>query len=68
MKKTIMIEGMMCKNCVKHVSEALKKLGLEAEVSLEEKKAILKNTDIDNQIIIDTIEELGFDVKEIING
>ena len=37
MEKTIKVEGMMCKHCVKHVAEALEGVaGVEAvEVSLE---------------------------------
>ena len=35
MPRTVKIEGMMCQHCVKHVNDALTKLGLKAEVSLE---------------------------------
>ncbi len=67
MNKTVTVEGMMCKNCVKHVKEALEALGCEVEVSLEDKKAYIKNTAIDNQTITDAIENAGYEVKEIVN-
>ena len=67
MNKTVLIEGMMCKNCVKHVMDALTGLGCDATVSLEDKKAYIKNTSLDDETIKDTIEELGYEVKDIIN-
>ena len=67
MNKTVLIEGMMCKNCVKHVLDALTGLGCDATVSLEDKKAYIKNTSLDDETIKDTIEELGYEVKEIVN-
>ena len=65
--KVVIIEGMMCKNCVKHVKEALESLGVEVEVSLEEKKAYLKNTSLDDETIKGAIEDAGYEVKEIIH-
>ena len=65
--KIVIIEGMMCKNCVKHVKEALESLGVEVEVSLEEKKAYLKNTSLDDETIKGAIEDAGYEVKEIIH-
>lgn len=42
-KKEYNVEGMMCPNCVKHVSDGLNALpGVKAEVSLEDKKAIVE--------------------------
>ena len=65
MNKIVTIEGMMCKNCVKHVKEALASLGVEAKVSLEDKKAYLENTSLDDETIKNTIENAGYEVKEI---
>ena len=41
MKKELMIEGMMCQNCVKHVTHALEGIlgAADVQVSLEDKKA-----------------------------
>ena len=43
MKKTLLIEGMMCMRCVAHVKKALEKMDgvVEVEVSLEENNAIV---------------------------
>ena len=68
MKKTILIEGMMCQNCQRHVKEALERLGLEVEVSLEDKKAIINNCSLDDETLTKAIEDAGYEVKEIING
>ena len=67
MNKTVTVEGMMCKNCVKHVKEALMALGCDVEVSLQDKKAYIKNTSLDDEAIKNAIEEAGYDVKEIVN-
>lgn len=69
MKKEIMIEGMSCNHCKMRVEKTL--LGLEgitkAEVNLEEKKAVIELTaDIENQVIIDAIDDAGYDVKDIV--
>lgn len=67
MNKTVKIDGMMCMRCVKHVQDALNKIGAEASVCLEENEAIIKDTTLSDEEIIDAIEEAGYEVKEIIN-
>ena len=67
MNKTVKIEGMMCNNCVRHVKEALEALGLEVEVNLEDKAAYIKNTAVNDETIIKTIEDAGYEVSEIKN-
>lgn len=66
MKKIINIEGMSCNHCVAHVKEALE--GIDGvnivNVSLEEKNAIVE-TDINNDILINAVEEEGYDVTSI---
>ena len=44
MKKELMIEGMMCQNCVKHVTHALEGISgaSHVQVSLEDKKATVE--------------------------
>ena len=63
--KTIFINGMSCGHCSKRVEDALKSVnGVKSvKVSLEEKKAdvILKN-DVDNEILKNAVEEVGFEV------
>ena len=64
MQKVIKIEGMMCKHCVKHVNDALLKLGLEAEVSLENKEAIVKGN-VSDEEITKAISDAGYEVISI---
>ena len=51
---------MMCRNCKKHVEEALEKLNIDFEVSLEEKKAYIKS-EIEDDRVIKAIEDAGYE-------
>ncbi len=60
------VEGMTCGHCVKRVTEALEKTSgvKKAEVSLEDKKAIvtLKKEDaVSNGTLIKTVREAGYE-------
>ncbi len=68
MNKTVLIEGMMCNNCVRHVKEALEALGCEVNVVLEDSKAYITNTSLTDDQIKLAIEQAGYTVKEITNG
>ena len=68
MNKTVKIEGMMCEHCVTHVKEALKALGADVEVSLENGEAVLRNTALSDEDITKAITDAGYEVTEIING
>ena len=69
MKKELMIEGMMCQNCVKHVTHALESIpgASHVQVSLEDKKATV---DVPESVTDETLKaavtEAGYDVTEII--
>ncbi|BDU51715.1 heavy-metal-associated domain-containing protein [Haliovirga abyssi] len=66
MKKTILIDGMSCGHCVTHVKEALSELDGVKIDNVEIGKAVIDiNIDIADKIIIDAIDEAGYDVKEI---
>ena len=68
MKKEIKIEGMMCQNCVKHVTKALENIdGVEeVKVSLENKNAIIEaSSNISDKTIKDAVDEAGYNVTEI---
>ena len=68
MKEEIKIEGMMCENCVKHVTKALEGIdGVEkVEVSLENKNANIETSkEISDEVIKNSIEEAGYKVTEI---
>lgn len=64
--KKVMIEGMSCKHCVKHVKDALEGLkdAKSVEVSLEGKYATLETSATDEEIK-KVIEEEGYDVISI---
>ena len=63
MNKTVKVEGMMCQHCVAHVKKALEALeGVQtAEVSLEQKQAVLTCTEqVADAEIKAAIEEAGY--------
>ena len=62
--KTVYIEGMMCMHCKAHVENALKELGCDPIVSLENNTAVI-NEDIDNEKITAAIENAGYKVTDI---
>ena len=64
MKKTVIIKGMMCKHCKKHVEDALATLSVKYEVMLDEKCAIVEGVATDAEII-SAITEAGYEVVEI---
>lgn len=69
--KTIYIEGMSCGHCAKSVEDKLKKLKeiKSVKVDLENKKAdICLKSSIDDEIIKNSIEEIGFKVNKIIDN
>lgn len=68
MNKVVTIDGMMCSNCAKHVEEALKALGCDVKVALDEKKAYLTNTSLTDEQIKLAIDQAGYSVLEIVNG
>ncbi|MCF0108795.1 MAG: cation transporter [Erysipelotrichaceae bacterium] len=64
MTYTMKIEGMMCKHCVKHVKDALENLGVSAEVSLENKCAVV-NGEADVDALVKAVTEAGYEVVEV---
>lgn len=68
MTKTVKISGMMCMNCVKRVEGALGSLpGVSVKVDLDNKEAVLTSEkDIDNTAVKKAVEDLGFEVTEIL--
>ncbi len=61
--KTISIDGMHCMHCAKKVEDALKQIKevKSVKVNLEEKRAeIILKSEIDDNILKETIENLGY--------
>ena len=68
MKKKILIEGMSCGHCVKHVKDALSELSgvTNVDVNLETKTALLDAaSDINDEDIKFAVEDAGYDVVKI---
>ena len=68
MRKEIKIEGMMCKNCVRHVNEALAAIegASEIEVDLESGTARLTvEPQVTDDLLTSAITEEGYEVKGI---
>ncbi|MFA5523874.1 MAG: heavy-metal-associated domain-containing protein [Tissierellales bacterium] len=68
MKKKILIEGMTCNNCLRHVTEALSELtGVsDVNVKLDEKHALANIEDsVKDEVIKAALEEAGYDVVGI---
>ena len=65
MTKTVIIEGMMCQNCVKHATNALNALpGVTATVDLESKSATVTGA-VSDEAIKKAIAEAGYEVTSI---
>ncbi len=68
MKKTMIIEGMMCAHCTGRVEKALSAIdGVNSvEMSLEGKSATLTlGKDVENQVLTDAVTEAGYEVVSI---
>jgi copper chaperone len=67
MKKKILIEGMSCGHCVKHVNNALSEVEgvTNIEVNLEGKYALVEAAGVDNGALKFAIEDAGYDVVSI---
>ena len=72
MQKTLIVEGMMCEHCVKHVTDALSAVPgvVKAEVTLGKKKkpgtAVVQfEGEVADDALIRAVEEAGYTVKEI---
>lgn len=68
MKKELSIEGMMCQNCVKHVTHALESIpgAADIQVSLKDKKATVNVPEnISDDTLKTAISEAGYEVTGI---
>lgn len=64
MERIVKIEGMHCMHCAGAVKKALEALGLEADVRLEEKLAVVKGDAADADIT-DAVAKKGFSVVSV---
>ena len=70
MKKKVLIEGMSCEHCVKHVKAALSKLAgvTKVDVDLASKGAIIEaSKDVSDESIKSAVEDAGYETAGIEN-
>lgn len=69
MKKIMHIEGMSCGHCTGRVEKALQALeGVNVlEVSVEKKQAVVETT-LEDAVLKETVEDVGYDVVSIKNN
>lgn len=68
MKKKIKIEGMSCGHCSGRVTKALNELEevVEATVDLRDKSAVVElSAEVSDQLLKETVEDVGYDVVSI---
>ncbi|MGL5755143.1 MAG: heavy-metal-associated domain-containing protein [Paraclostridium sp.] len=69
MRKKLLVDGMSCMNCVKHLKDALQEdiIGVEViEISLENKYALIEiEENVTDKMIKDVILDLGYELKGI---
>ena len=66
MKKTMLIEGMMCGHCTGRVTNALNALeGVEVLETSVEKKHALVETEVSDELLKEAVEDIGYDVIDI---
>lgn len=69
MRKKLLVDGMSCINCVRHLKEALQEdiKGVEViDVSLENKCALVEvNDTVSDEMIKAVIDDLGYELKGI---
>ena len=67
MKKTLIIEGMMCGHCAAHVERALNALpGVQAKVDLQHKTAVVQAAqDVADDVLRQAVANAGYEVVSI---
>lgn len=71
MKKILYVEGMVCNNCVSHVTEALLEIDgvAGADVVLEPKTAtVTMEKEIADEVLKAAVVEAGYDVTVVQNA
>ena len=67
MRKTLIIEGMVCGHCAARVERALNALpGVEARVNLGKKMAVVESAAaLDEEVLKKTVQDAGYEVVSI---
>ncbi len=64
-KPYIVIEGMMCAHCEAHVTEALKKIGVDVTADHSKNRAVINSGEIDEAAIKQAVTDSGYKFVEI---
>ncbi len=64
-KPYIVIEGMMCAHCEAHVTEALKKIGVDVTADHSKNRAVINSGEIDEAAIKQAVTDAGYKFVEI---
>lgn len=64
-KVALNVKNMSCQHCVMTIKRALEKIGAKAEVSLEEKKAVVEYDESKLKVddLINAIAKFGYEVE-----
>lgn len=67
MKKTMIIKGMMCEHCQKHVTDALNSISdVNAIVNHKDGTAIVESeSDVSDDVLTKVVVDAGYEVVEI---
>ncbi|CEP79372.1 heavy metal-associated domain-containing protein [Paraclostridium sordellii] len=69
MRKKLLVDGMSCMNCVRHLKDALEEdiNGVKViDISLDNKYAIIETDEnVTNDMLKDVIVDLGYELKGI---
>ncbi len=67
MRKTLIIEGMMCSHCARHVERALNALpGVQARVDLSQKAALVESAGkLDEELLKKAVQDAGYEVVAV---
>ena len=63
MEKIIKVDGMHCEHCSARVKKAIEALGAKCDVDLSKGEVTVTVESLDDKVLKDTIEALGFIVK-----
>jgi len=70
MKKKILVDGMSCKHCVMHVTNALKEVAgvTKVEVSLELKSALVEGEALDEAKLAAAVADAGYSARSVVDA
>ncbi|WP_099203540.1 heavy-metal-associated domain-containing protein [Miniphocaeibacter massiliensis] len=67
MKKILEVKGMTCSHCEKSVKSALVEVAgvNNVDVNLDTKLVTVEGDDLEDKVLVDAVEGIGFDVSKV---